>query len=468
MTNMFKKTLLAAAVVSVSSAATAADVVPAGPVVSGSATAVAYSQQGVSITDSFTSSADVTFELAATYAAGDTITLTFAGADVDPTSNPTLSISDADGSTAIEGEIGFLSIDGNKAIFRVTEAGADLTAANNPVLTLNGIKFDSSSVASSGVSVTYSARTPQDIPIDRNGGSDASGTFITLKDQFGLTVGTPASADINVAEQRYEFDTVEGGATSATSDVITLTVANDDTLASALVDGTPATASLTGAVTLSGTFGDFIDSDGANAAAQCAFISGVTVTSCAADKVVFDATLGAAQTLTFDVSAASVADAEFEIKESDFSASAAIDYADTAAEVDTTFNYGPVDAGEWKLNGANAYIPYMPYGKNVSQILYVTNNGTQTGDVTVDVRVGGETQSFNVGQAAPGTTKITGAVLSAVEEMTGKNLNPLNGTGSEKVSLNVVVNAPEADIEVYSGYNVNGNDRGLVINSSNK
>jgi hypothetical protein len=99
----------------------------------------------------------------------------------------------------------------------------------------------------------------------------------------------------------------------------------------------------------------------------------------------------------------------------------------------------------------------MPYGPSVSQILYVTNTGSQEGDIFVTA-FDDSGMMYDLGNIKTATknsvTKITAEV--------GNALAAQGFDGSGKVSLTVTVNAPDSDITVYASYNVGGSDRGYV------
>ena len=120
-----------------------------------------------------------------------------------------------------------------------------------------------------------------------------------------------------------------------------------------------------------------------------------------------------------------------------------------------------VAVGAWTLNGFQAFVPYMPFGATISQILYVTNKSTQAGAVTVDAyNEAGTTCSFSAGTAAASAvTQLSTALVNGITACYGANY-------SGKVSFNVSAPIPGALAEVYSAYNVNGN-RLTVINNSN-
>lgn len=122
---------------------------------------------------------------------------------------------------------------------------------------------------------------------------------------------------------------------------------------------------------------------------------------------------------------------------------------------------GPVSAGEWRLNGFSAFVPYMPYGPTISQIIYLTNKSGQSGTITVDAyNQAGTACNFSAGTMQAGrVTVLSGLIKTGLEGCYGANFD-------DRVSMTVVANIPAGRAELVTAYNVNGN-RVQVANSSN-
>jgi hypothetical protein len=117
------------------------------------------------------------------------------------------------------------------------------------------------------------------------------------------------------------------------------------------------------------------------------------------------------------------------------------------------------DPGAWTLNGAQVYIQYMPYGEGISRIVYAANRGILVPPVTADITANGSTFSCSLGTIPAKTvSNLSAAIDSCVAA---------KGITSGKVAILLTFIAPDSDIEVYSAYNVGGNDRGTVVNTSN-
>ena len=91
--------------------------------------------------------------------------------------------------------------------------------------------------------------------------------------------------------------------------------------------------------------------------------------------------------------------------------------------------------------------------------MYVANSGIINADGTVDVIANGSTTTCDLGAVAAKTVTQLSAVVDAC--VAGA------GITSGQVALLMTFTAPDTDIEVYSAYNVGGNDRGTVVNTSN-
>lgn len=178
-----------------------------------------------------------------------------------------------------------------------------------------------------------------------------------------------------------------------------------------------------------------------------------------------------ADLLAADESVTGTVDGETEIEEASYPVTLTVaattaggTYGDTKAFAMTT----DTTLLDWKLNAATAMIPYMPYGtattpSNISQVIYLTNKGTAEGRIFVDVWA-------QDGEKVLSNVQLTGMTVPNGITQLGSQLKTLldaEGVENEKVTIKVVAEIPQTDLEVYSSYNVGGSDRGFVINDSN-
>jgi hypothetical protein len=117
------------------------------------------------------------------------------------------------------------------------------------------------------------------------------------------------------------------------------------------------------------------------------------------------------------------------------------------------------DPGQWTLNGVQVYVHYLPYAAGISRIVYLANSGPVNADVKAEVYANGGTFSCDIGTASARTVTQLSATLDACVAA--------GGISTGRVAVLFTITAPDRDIEVYSAYNLGGNDRGTVVNSSN-
>ncbi len=433
MKQLFKRTLLAATIAAASGTAVAGNI--------SVATTQQHSAQGLAAVTTAITSSNVTYTLGAAYAVGDLITITVTEGALHSSHawagslTFTAAGTPGTGTAGASMSVGLLSSDANSATYRVTSVTPD--AANPTGTTVNGVLnlgtfgLAPTAIAAGSASVTVATKASNGVN-DVDTAGTRTGTLAQAKDQFGdLAISTKLDQTIDVSSGRNAF-------ASGTTDTLTFAVTNDTTLLNA--------ANVTEtSVVLYGDFMDMANSNfsvaGGGTAAYDDDAKSLTVTY-----------TGAVTTDTLTITPPTGANAVV-LRAQDFNVDATYKYGTSSAEVLGT----GVDAGAWKLNGAVTNIPYMPYGANVSQILYVTNEGSQSGDITVTA-FDDAGNSFDLGVVA---TSAGGSVTKITKEVQD-GLLAAGFSGSGKVSLTVTVNAPEADITVYASYNVGGSDRGYV------
>jgi hypothetical protein len=147
-----------------------------------------------------------------------------------------------------------------------------------------------------------------------------------------------------------------------------------------------------------------------------------------------------------------------------FTGSTSFEYTSFYGEEDTDdHSYG---AGAWALNGFSAFVPYMPYGAGISQIIYITNKSNQSSALDIEsYDANGFTCDFttDVMADAGSVTQLSGDILAGLKDCYGI---PADGTLDARLSLQITGSIPGSLAEVVTSYNVNGN-RNFVINNSN-
>ncbi len=428
-----------------------------------------YSKEGVSSTGSVTLP-EITAILAADYSADDRISLTINGASVTAGTDLTAEMLCDNGVI-----VGFLNRSGNTVNFRVNQ----VNVANNlgATCTINGIQVTKASLAASAtVSASYAAETALGETID-TGCADAGspGTprpcavgetpnFVVLaliRSQFSARVTAGASAyngviDVEADREIFESEDEETG--DLDSDSLAITVRNEGDLLEAVED-------VEGVLTIDG---DFTWAAGPNGTCNNGDDVGAVVSDLgfpavfAADCKSFSVDYGAIFPDGADFSANDVlvllvpgVGSGVKLSPQTFAAEYEFSYPTDSS---TVIGFA---AGRWTINGALVFVPYMPYGDSITQIVYIANRGGQDGTISVDAfDEAGNSYSFGVGVVQAGTVR-----KLAQELLDGLTLGGFAAPG--KVAFEITVTAPDKDIDVYSAYNVGGSDRGTVVNSQN-
>ncbi|WP_417656342.1 hypothetical protein [Pseudidiomarina aestuarii] len=461
MNNVFRKSLVALAIMGTSASAMAADIATGTVTRNVSTEYLEVAPAGV-----LTSNA-VVLELGAEYAVNDVITLTFSGNDaLDVTSLPPfVTVAAAPPLKGIT--VGLISTSvtagTTRANYRVTDiTGGASDTTTGVTLDFGALDFDSTK-SGNGISVTFSAVTNTNLALDTGGGALRTQELFAIEDQFEVTVDTALDAVVDVEAER-EFFT--GPATADSLVFTSAETAAFDLFAD--VDGIN--------YSIAGNFSWVQDTD-ANTAGIQPTVGTFTITPTGAAVCGAPTVTATALSFSCDVLDQITVDIDTAPQGSDavlpattFGIDANVEYSVGASTSDKDLDR--VAAGAWTLNGSETFIPYMPYNRddmsNISQIIYVTNNGSQSGEISIDVTSADGTvtnlTNADLGGilAAPGVTKLTGAIVDALAAeglLTG-------GSATKQFALNIVVNDANDVISVYSAYNVNGSDRGWVQNDS--
>jgi hypothetical protein len=441
MKNIFKSTLIAAAVATVCSTAYAGNT---------EVTTQTYSQEGVSAVTTAQTTASISYLTKAAYAVGDKVTFTFTTGSLDTTNAfPSQIAVAADATVGSEKAgmaLGLLNETATSVTYRVTSLTqpgvfTDKTTLGQTI-TLGAVKLKATAVAAGDTTVTVDSQTSAGDTLDSSSdtGKSRTGKMTQVKTQYGaIKVASTAMLDgtIDVAAGRKALLTA--------NDAMSFTVSNPVT---------------TGWLNLVTTTGTVVVMDGDLAGfANTNVATGLTSTVKYDDSkkqttITYAGTEVTTDTITITPPTGTKA---VILTAQDFKVTGTYTYgtASTAA-------LGSAAAGTWNLNGAVVNVPYMPYGPNISQIIYVTNTGSLDGDVSVTAfDEAGTTYDLGVVTSAKaGTvTKLASVINTALEAQ---------GFKSGKLSMTITVNAQDKDITVQAAYNVGGADRGSVMTSQYK
>ncbi|MGI2120252.1 hypothetical protein [Shewanella oncorhynchi] len=124
--------------------------------------------------------------------------------------------------------------------------------------------------------------------------------------------------------------------------------------------------------------------------------------------------------------------------------------------------------GEWTAIGQQIVeVPYMPYGTGISQVMYVSNASSSDAAVSVTAfdDKGNVFDLPNVGVAkANSVTKLATVVKNALE---AKGFTDGKLSMKVKFNGNATLALGTGGVQLHTGYNANGTDRGFVTNTSN-
>jgi len=436
MKQIFKKTILAVAIAGLSNYAVAGSI-PTTPII--------YSVQGLQTSAPGATKALPVLEytLGANYIASDEITITFSPGALAETDFSVTVIAEGDDDDSIT--FSLLEVTENSATYRVTAVTDNFDTTDTNVIFAENpdsspVFLNVSSILAGNVSVTYSSiKAGSDAAFDE--GTEGSNTAVLTSTESQISA-------ITVTDKFDEVIDVDSGRTQfefSGEDSMTFEIANDTSLQDSAAF-TDTSVEIEIQTIEDGEDLSFVSENGGNVE----YVDGV-LTVGYSGAVTTD-------TIHIDVDSLSITPLVAQA----FSVSAEYFDGGADAEGEDTFSAGEdVPAGEWTLNGSVVNIPYMPYGPGISQILYVTNSGDFDGVIYVTA-YDEDGETYHLGPVATaGANSVTKFTRSV------KNLLAGQGFTKGKLSIDVTVNAPDADITVQAGYNV-GADRGFVITDQYK
>jgi len=130
-----------------------------------------------------------------------------------------------------------------------------------------------------------------------------------------------------------------------------------------------------------------------------------------------------------------------------------------------TARTGTTTPGQWTQGGTTIFVPYMPVGSSITQVLYIANNTAVAGSTTVTAKSqsGGTCTTAAVTTAANANTNLSDALASAIATCQAAG----TVAATDKLMLTIVATTNLAYTEVYSGFTVSGSSRVTIPNSSN-
>jgi len=414
----------------------------------------------------------VTARLNAEYALNDTITFTFACACLVDTSLPsTLTSTTAGGQTLT---FALLNSSADAATYRVTNRANSASTKNLEVTLPNTVKVDMSKAAS-GVSVAFSAATSSGAAFDTSLTFDpttadfaASKTLVTVSNQFAGSVVTSLDGiiDVNPAAGTTPLTTF----TTGTSDVFTVKT-HQATVTTAFAKTADVSAVT---YTLSGDFSWATEAKkasvfapscptGSNASAVTlvASATGSVSWNCVGrDAVGESSSSGGSSSLTISAAGqtglTALPTATFTVASSTSYFSPSGQSGATGTTTSSSTIAANTAAGSWTINGAQIFVPYMPYGSTIDQVIYVANKSSVTGDISVQY-IGTDTTSVvNLGKVGSVSGRSTLNISPLI-----KAALPAAAQASGRLAFIITINAPANDVDILASYRI-GDDRAFV------
>jgi len=340
----------------------------------------------------------ITARLNAEYALNDTITFTFGCGCLVDTSLPS-TLTSTGGTNVLT--FALLNSSASAATYRVTNRlNADSTK-NAEVVLPNTVKVDMSG-AGSGVSVAFSAATSAGAAFDTSLTFDpttssfaASKTLVTVSNQFAGSVVTSLDGiiDVNPAAGTTPLTTF----TTGTSDVFTVKT-HQATVTTAFAKTADVSAVT---YTLSGDFSWATEArkasvftpscpagSTASAVTLVASATGSVSWNCVGrDAVGESSSSGGSSSLTISAAGqtglTALPTATFTVASSTSYFSPSGQSGATGTTTSSSTIAANTAAGAWTINGAQIFVPYMPYGSTIDQVIYVANKSSVTGDISV-------------------------------------------------------------------------------------
>jgi len=414
----------------------------------------------------------VTARLNAEYALNDTITFTFACACLVDTSLPsTLTSTSAGGQTLT---FALLNSSADAATYRVTNRANSASTKNLEVTLPNTVKVDMSKAAS-GVSVAFSAATSSGAAFDTSLTFDptttdfaASKTLVTVSNQFAGSVVTSLDGiiDVNPAAGTTPLTTF----TTGTSDVFTVKT-HQATVTTAFAKTADVSAVT---YTLSGDFSWATEArkasvftpscpsgSTASAVTLVASATGSVSWNCVGrDAVGESSSSGGSSSLTINAAGqtglTALPTATFTVASSTSYFSPSGQSGATGTTTSSSTIAANTAAGSWTINGAQIFVPYMPYGSTIDQVIYVANKSSVTGDISVQY-IGTDTTSVvNLGKVGSVSGRSTLNISPLI-----KAALPAAAQASGRLAFIITINAPANDVDILASYRI-GDDRAFV------
>lgn len=462
MTNLFKKSLLATALMAIAGTASAANILEA------DAAPTAVSKQNAAA--SFTTTGNnvlVSLQNAIPNDAtmiGTEVVVTYSGAQLS-----TAPVLTSAGETWTR-----TAVSATSATFRL-DATDGVAAAGK--LTISGHQWLTSSLLDSdGVSITVAVRSATGVGIEPAGtGEKLTRKIVYVGDEYGVKVATDGAMDreIDLSTNRTKFTTGEGGTGADNTRYSRLTYTVTDAAGVAYKDDSNANQTAAFATTttrndtdftITGDFSWIKDDNATTAGIQAK--TGTIVHGDATNCTTKEITAGSVKftctnaftagngTVTFDIYQGATA-SPISVADSLYTLSAVQKFTPASGTATSIAVANNAAAGEWTNNGTTKALDYMPFGTDISQIIYVTNLTAEVGKIYV-------TATLEDGSALLSGVYLADTIANGITPLAAKLEAALAGkdVAGKKVALSFDIESSKAT--VYGAYKI-GSDRALVV-----
>lgn len=462
MTNLFKKSLLATALMVVAGTASAANILEA------DAVPKAVSKQNAA--GSFTTTGNdvlVSLENAIPTGAsmvGTEVVVTYSGAQLSTA--PTLSSA---GETWTR-----TAVSATSATFRLDVTDGVAAAGK---LTISGHQWLTSSlVDADGVSITVAVRSATGVGIEpAQTGQKLTRKIVYVGDEYGVKVTTNGKMDreIDLSTNRTKFTSATAGEATANTRYSRLTFNVTDAAGVTYKDDSNADQTATFATTttrgdtdftVTGDFSWIKDDNATTAGIQAK--TGTIVFGDATNCSVKEITAGAVKFTCTNAFTAGDSYVRFDIyqggtaspvavADSDYTLSAVQKFTPASGSATSVAAGTNLTAGSWTNNGTTKALDYMPFGVDTSQIIYVTNLTAEVGKIYV-------TATLEDGSKLLSGVYLADTIANGITPLAAKLEAALAGkaVAGKKVALSFDIESSNATI--YGAYKV-GADRALVV-----
>jgi hypothetical protein len=130
-----------------------------------------------------------------------------------------------------------------------------------------------------------------------------------------------------------------------------------------------------------------------------------------------------------------------------------VDLGYSLGATEGSFSADSLAAGAWSLSGTTFNIPYMPYGSNISQVVYVSNSGSLDANIELTAF---DDEGHTYGPVTLDVQARSGRVTSLATAIKNALQSDDDFDGTGKFDISLTINASTGDLDLFSAYNAGG------------